>query len=229
MTVAGYNCKISVAHTLSALVAEAFSLLSGSGTTKIYQVTDSAKSIWDPSVPVSVYIGGVLQASTAYRFNYLFGRVMFLTVDPGASAVTVTGTSLAPVEIYTASEFTLDLMRVLQEDPRFQVEYKRRVATLKDAKLSFLIREETILAADGGQDYATDLILFLFLYDGTPKLIQVTMGSQIFRGWFLLESQNKTGKPESLVDDTFNAVAAPQPGTGAGAIATFSFTDQNIP
>lgn len=232
MTVAGYNCKISVSHTGTAVVDEACVLLSGSGTTKIFQVTDSAKRIWDPTVPVVVEIAGVPQAATAFRFNYLFGRVMFLTVDPGASAVTVTGTYLATLEIANASEFSLTLQRVLQNDPRFQLDYMRRVATLKDASLSFSLKEDSLAAGDGGQDWDTGggtLVLWQLLNNGTPKLVQVDMGSQVFRGWFLLESQDKGGAVEELVGDSFQAQAAPQPGSGAGAIATFSFVDQNIP
>lgn len=230
MPVAGYSCKISAGVNASPVTNEPAALLSGSGTTKLYQVTLSTRQIWDPNTVVTVKSNAVTVSSTLYTFNYLTGKIQFAGFDPSGDPVTVDGTPMTAMEITTAFEFELTMKRILKEDTPFGVSYKRRKPLLRDFSGSFKVREDSIASGKDGQDYDTtagELYLLKELFDGTPKLFEINMSTDTLRGWALIEAATKSAKIEDLIEDTHTFQGAPQP---AGiSRATYALISTNTP
>lgn len=110
--VAGRRALVKVVGAAVAFVTEA---TTDAGDHLTYQITNPLKQIWDPTVAVLVYVGGVLQASTLYTLDRLTGRIIF-TVSQGAGVVTVSG-SYRPTSIAVRGKgYSWSLQATLAED-----------------------------------------------------------------------------------------------------------------
>jgi hypothetical protein len=101
----------------------------------VYQITDSTKRIWDPTVALLVEVdpdgGGAAPFGTAaagtYTVDYMFGTVTF-TADQGASAVVrVSGNFIPTVSVLEAKETSLEDMAELLESTVFGQTWKSRI------------------------------------------------------------------------------------------------------
>ncbi len=238
MAVASYNSKVQIHGTGVAVTQEAAAFLSGSGTTKIYQVTTSARRIWDPNVGVTVKVGATYGAAVAkvegtdFTFDYLNGKVRWLIFNPGTDSVFVDGTYLPLLEVVTAYSFSLSMKAQLEESTVFKTTDNRtRVATLVDITGSISLREDGAVAspAEEGQDYDSDItnkaILAAILLAGTVKVLEFTFGSsgRSIRLFCLLEKQDKKASVDSLVNDDFDFSLTSQANGKAGSRTHYSF------
>lgn len=89
-----------------------------SGDHQIYQVTDTAKRVFDRTAAVTVKVGGVVTGES-YTINRLTGRVTFATVDAGRAAVTVS-TSYLPMSVALgAKSYNFTITRTSVDDSDF--------------------------------------------------------------------------------------------------------------
>jgi hypothetical protein len=197
----------------------------------VYQITNTAKRILDPSVAVVVKVdadgagGGPAVVATlgTYTIDYLYGNITFASDQGSAATVTVTGAYLSPVDLVGATEFSLSLVRALVDSSVFGTAgYRLRVATLSDfsGSVTTLNPVQRDLDAGGG---VTKLLAFLT--GGTAFLIEIRLGGtgNYFRGWILLEAIDEKQSPENLYEATLKFVSAPVKGNGQSSNAVFGF------
>lgn len=213
MPIAGFSTTVKAGGPSSALSNAPTTRLAAN---TVYQVTDAAKRVLDPSVVVTVEVdadgagagGYVVAAPSSYRVDYLFGRITFDS-DQGASAlVRVSGAYLSPVDVAEAKEASVSLVRTLAESNIFHPDgYKRKTATLKDA--SGTIGSFAPLQRDQDEDGTTNLAA-LFA-SGTPFLLEVRFGGtgDYFRAWVLIPGIDDSFSPDGLYDGKLNWNAAP--------------------
>lgn len=113
--VAGRKAIVKVPGAAVAFVTEA---TTNSGDSKTYQITNAIKRVWDPTIAITVFYNGVLQAANTYTINRLTGRITF-AIAQGASAVTVTGSYLPMSNAVRASKFSWNVTASLAEDNDF--------------------------------------------------------------------------------------------------------------
>lgn len=188
---AAWTTKVYLTAASSADTNEACSFVSGSGTTKIYQVTSTAKRVWDPSVAIVVQDGGVTVSATLYSFNYLFGVITF-NGHAVTGAITVASGNYVPiVEAVLASKWKLSIKSTLVDTSNFDGGGAvTRTATLVSAEGSFETYDVGNTILDGGSETLQSLSL-----NQTAVVVGVLLGTgnSIFRCWAYLES---------LADDT---------------------------
>lgn len=86
--IAGYNMKIKKGGTPTTITGEAMQLVSG----KTYQVTDSAKRLFDIDTALTFYDGGSpVDEDDIESIDYLWGEVTFVSTYTVSGAVTVDG------------------------------------------------------------------------------------------------------------------------------------------
>jgi hypothetical protein len=107
---AGWKGTLQESGTAVGTTGEACSFVSGTDPNKVYQVTNAAHHVWDPTVPVTVKDGGTPVAAANYSYDYLSGTITFIghTV---VGAITVDGSYLPVVTVATVRKSTLKLHR----------------------------------------------------------------------------------------------------------------------
>ena len=76
------------------------------GSTKVYQIDDAAKRIWDINTVVSISTGALDKSYYNGGINYFEGKVKLLTT--GATTLTVTGASMTIAELAKAYGWALN-------------------------------------------------------------------------------------------------------------------------
>jgi hypothetical protein len=89
-----------------------------SGDHQIYQVTNAAKRVFDPTAAVTVKVGGAVTGES-YTLNRLTGRITFAAINAGRAAVTVS-TSYLPLSVAAgAKSYNYALVRTSVDDTDF--------------------------------------------------------------------------------------------------------------
>jgi hypothetical protein len=151
--VAGRRALVKVIGAAVAFVTDA---TTDAGDHLTYQITNPIKRIWDPTLAVLVYVGGVLQASTLYTLDRLTGRIIF-KVSQGAGVVTVSG-SYRPTSIAVRGKgYSWSLQATLADDNDYdQVNtdngFQRKVQTVLDVS-------GTVMAKFSADGYFRDALL----------------------------------------------------------------------
>ncbi len=83
------------------------------GSTKIYQITDATKRVWDINTVVSISTGALDKSYYDGGINYFEGKVKLLTT--GATTLTVTGASMTIAVLAKAYGWALNLTYETQE------------------------------------------------------------------------------------------------------------------
>lgn len=151
--VAGRRALVKVIGAAVAFVTEA---TTDAGDHLTYQITNPIKRIWDPTIAILVYVGGVQQASTLYKLDRLTGRIIF-TASQGAGVVTVSG-SYRPTSIAVRGKgYSYSLQSQLVADNDYdQVNtdngFQRKVQVMLDVSGS-------VVAKFSGDPYFRDALL----------------------------------------------------------------------
>lgn len=125
---AGKKALVKVSGAATAFTAEAFTSL---GDNKTYQITNTAKRVWDPTITIVIKVGGSPTVES-YTINRLTGTVTFATVDAGRGAVTADGSYLPMSMALEAKEFYYTITAKNDPDNSFGDDYVTRVQTTKD-------------------------------------------------------------------------------------------------
>lgn len=192
----------------------------------VFQITNAAKRILDPSEDVTVDVDGVEADPDDYVVDYLFGKVTFSADQGGGNTVRVTaGSYLTPVAVAQAKEFELTVSQQVEDASYFVSDgFARKLATLRDASgsVSTLTTLQTELASGGAGD---STILSEKLTGGTPFLLEIhpSATGDKFRAWVLLESAEESGSATGLYSGKINWKAAPVKGSNQTEAALFGF------
>lgn len=192
---AGYGSVVKMQGASNVITGEATSYLSGSGSTKVYQITTAAHRVLNPGVAVVVKDGVSTVASTDYTIDYLFGKIRF-TAHAVVGAITLDGAWLTMWEITTAAGFTLDDgYQLLDTTPFNSTGDKTCILGERDAS-------GTITHFDvGADDYSggasvtikANLARDYVLVECTP-----VPSGEIFRAWARFSKESLKSSPDSL-------------------------------
>lgn len=83
-----------------------------------YQITNTAKRVWDRATTLVVNVGGTPTAEV-YTFNRLNGKVRFATLNAGRGTVTLTGAYLPLSTAIGAKAYSLELDATVLDDSDF--------------------------------------------------------------------------------------------------------------
>lgn len=103
---AGYVAKILKPGTPTTMTDEAMSVVTG----KTYQINTASKRVIDRLTAITVEDNGVaVSDANIDSFNYLIGRVTFVSSYTPTGPITITGKYVPMVEVGCANEFTLTM------------------------------------------------------------------------------------------------------------------------
>ena len=222
MAKAGHPTTVRVTGTAVALASEPTTEVVAD---TVFQITDAAKRILDPSVPVVVQVdadgGGAgayaTVAASTYTVDHLFGRITFAT--PLASAATVrilSGSYLPTLAVVGAREFTISASRTVLDRTEFGDDAKKKLAGLADLSGSIGSLDDLLSDVDPG---AGSLKLVEMLSNATPKLIEIrpAASGDKFRAWVLFESEEVAGAVDDLITSTLTYTGAAVQGDNGSA------------
>lgn len=204
MAIAGHTTRLKVSGAAVPVTAEACTSLGGG----VYQVTNTARRIWDPSAAITVKDGGTPVSSALWSFDYLFGKVTFSGYTP-SGAVTVDGSYLPVATVAEVKSFSASFAGDLLDRTTFDsAGSKQKQAGLRDGSGSFVMLSSPLDDIDpvtgGTQNLAT------VMNNGTPKLFEALFGTQYLRQWVILEGIETTAAVDGLVESTVSYQTAPQ-------------------
>lgn len=188
--VAGWNTTIKVGGTPTAVTGEACTNTTGN----TYQINTAAKRVWDYSVAVVAYDGGV--PATVSSVDYLFGKVTLAAPPGGAVTVDVTYIPLlSVVQGKSVSQSTeideLDASVFGSMDKVF-------IAGLRSHSFKLGTLDTLLTDLDSGAGTWT----WSAKAAGTVILIEVDWegtGANLTRGWSFIKSTSIESAVDSLV------------------------------
>ena len=185
--VAAFGSTISVTGASTPDTGEACAHVSGSGSSRLYQVTSTAKRVWDPSVAVTVKDGGTPVTAADYVFNSLAGTIQFAGYTPSGS-ITLDGSYFPIYPAALANKFDLDIKATLVDTSNFDGSGAvERYPTLSDFSGTLHVLEDMLTVLDSGS-----LTWESIMAAKTPVVIAVHFGTSAaplwFKGWAILES-----------------------------------------
>lgn len=184
---AGRKALIKVSGTATAFTDEA---CTNTVANLEYQITDSAKRVWDRTATITVSVGGTPVAATTYTLNRLTGTVIFGSAS--VRVVTVTGSYLPLSTAAECKEYSYALAAELLDDSVFGDTWRTFVQGLK--KISGSLGRWYIDA------YFTDA-----LTAGEPVAVEFysdSSGSFDVRCWALLNQAQIQSPIAGLIDES---------------------------
>lgn len=193
---------------------EACSLVTGN----TYQVTNAAKRVIDPRQTVTVKDGGSPVAASGYTFDYLHGRVTF--VSPPGGAVTVTATYLPRIQFGCANSFDLNETRENLDRTCFQPDAaageaaRRYMLGLKTASGTITqLDVDTAMYGSGGANTLREEIMELADVDDFWVLSIEFGNGKIWRGFVIFNEFSRSAGLDSVIETNLSWNLAPPDGT----------------
>lgn len=204
MALAGYATTLKVAGTAVPVVNEASTGLGGG----VWQVTNTARRIWEPSAAVTVKDAAVTVAANLWSFDYLFGKVTFTGYTP-SGAVTVDGSYLPTGPVAEVRSFNLSIKPNILDRTTFDSGgVKQKLSGLGDASGSFEFLSMPTADLDAGT--GGDQSLVSFNAGAVFKVFELKVGTWFFRAFIAIESIEESAQVDGLVQGTANFQTAPQ-------------------
>ena len=187
MGTAGYAASVQKSGTSTGFTGEATTNTSGN----VWRLNDATKRVLDREVALVWYDNGVpIVAGDITSVDFLFGEVTFTGSKSGP--ITVDGSYMPMTEVAGANSFNLNrTSQVLDDSDTSNVGYHTKKTALLDASVS-------VSRWDDIQYTFTDL-----LEARIPMVIDIIPGnSHHYKGWFVVESDNKTFDVNALLGAT---------------------------
>lgn len=185
---AGRKAQVKVSGGAVAFAGEAT-------TTKVantvYQITNAAKQVWDPSAAITVKANGVVADPSTYDVNRLIGQITF-HADQGAAVITLDGSYLPLSLAAEAKQYSFTLSTAMLEDNQFGDDDVTRVAGLTDVQGSI------------GRWYSIDTYFEDALVAGLPVVLEfwTDSGSTFDRRiWGIVNSDGMTAAIAGLIEE----------------------------
>ena len=201
----GKKALVKVSGSPLTLTSEA---TSDAGAHLVYQITNAAKRVLDPTATITVKEDGSATAA-AYTLNRLNGTVTFTIARGPTVVVTVSGSYLPLSTAVSCTEWSLTLTATSGDVSEFGDVWVERIALTKDASGSVKSWRDTV-----DRTWETALLA------GTPIVISLytlSTGNPDFLLWALLNKQQvqaaiKSAQNQSIdfesADDADNRVVS---------------------
>lgn len=193
--VAGYNAIIKKGGTPTAMTGEACSLVS----TRVYQITASAKRIISTTAALTVLDNGVDHTVDVLSIDYLTGKITFKSTYTVTGPVTVTGTYLPMTAITNARSFTLTQTSAPVDQSSYDT------AQANSGHRVWAGGLKTVGLQLGGIFNATNAYLTTLL---ARAIVYVEIdldasnpGTSVFRGLFKMANQVRAGQQGALEEE----------------------------
>lgn len=193
MSFAGYKTRVKITGDGTAMTSEAMSTFSTAANT--FRIDDKTKEVWDRNASFTfTESGSTISSTDISEISYLFGYVTFNSTK-NSTGVAVSGTYLPTSDVSGANDYSLSVNQTLLDETAFATStdpdgYVQRKPGLRDASL-------TITRFD---NVSTDF--FEHIKNSTkPLVIEINPGGssdQAIRGFFKVESENRSGSPSDL-------------------------------
>jgi hypothetical protein len=182
MPIAGYNSVVKAVGTAVPVTGEAAAFVSGSDPNKLYQVTNTARRIWDPAAAITVKDGGSTVGAGLYVFDYLTGKIQFVGYTV-VGAITVDGSYIPTVAVAEICKYDLKIQANLPDVTSFDsAGWHQFIQALKSFELNLEMWSSPLVDLDAGAGGVQSL--FSFLTNDTPKVYEIARGGQFWRGWY---------------------------------------------
>lgn len=171
--IVGYNTKIQITGTSTAMTTEACTL---SGGNTIATITDSTKRVIDPTVAIAVYDNALEMGTSEYSVDYLFGKVTILS-GSFTGPVTVTANYLPVLTVTQARSTSLMNSRKANDVSVFSdtITAEQYLMGLHSASGSFETLDTPFVDWDGVNGAPTHDPFGIFK-NGTLKLVSIRIG-----------------------------------------------------
>lgn len=192
----GKNAAIYVSGVSTSFTDEACTTVSAN---TVYQITNTAKRVWDRSVTVTVKKDTVAQAATLYTLNRLTGTVTFLADIGGGHTITVSGNYLPISQAAQAKTYSYTIAAGNLNVTKFGDTYTTAILGLKNVSGS--------LSTWGIDTYFRDALIA-----GSPVVIEfwtdTTSGVYDLRVWALLTNEQVKEAVAGAVDVSVSFVGS---------------------
>ena len=187
MAVAGYATTVRKSGTATSMTSQAMS--TNSTVANTYQINSTARRVWSRSHTLTFRKGGTTLPASAVTPDYLFGKVVISSTLAGS--MTVSGTYLPMAAVAGGNSYSLTMSQELLDDTDFSsTGWTSRIGGLLDVSL-------TVNRWDN-----VDLDFYNLIDSGNPVVVDIRpggSGSSISgRGYFLIESENRSGDVSGL-------------------------------
>lgn len=98
-----------------------------------YTISETAKTLLDPSITAIVKVGGVAVNASTYTIYYLLGKIVFTNARASSDVVTIDANYIPKVQVASAYDFTFGKGVDMLDVTRFGDDAKRRITGLKYA------------------------------------------------------------------------------------------------
>lgn len=194
--ISGKRAQVKVSGSGLSFTAEATTKVTAN---TVYQITDTAKRVWDRSATITVYKDAVAQAATLYTLNRLTGTVTFLADIGAAPAITVTGTYLPLSVAAEAKSYTYGIQKAALDDTAFGDTYETKLHGLKSA------------SGRVGRWHTTDTYFSDALVAGAPVVIEFwsnSAGTFDVKMWAMLDSDSMSVALRGVNEEDVSFVGA---------------------
>lgn len=212
MPIASYNAALRVNGAANAVTNEATTLGGG-----VYQVTNTARRVWDPSVAVTVKDGGVTVSALLYTFDYLRGIVTFVGYSP-TGAITVDGSWASMVSVAEGRAFSFAAMQDLADSSVFGTAFKLKTPTLRDVQATMEILSSPLVDLDGVTGGTQSLVSFL--ENATVKIFEVSLPSFNLRAFVQFDNLEIAAAVGDLVGTTVSMQGSSQRSARSWSVGT---------
>ena len=194
---AAYKSTIKKTGTTTSFTAEAFTVVSGSSNKK-FKINTASKNIWDRDATFTFKEDAVAIASSDIdSIDYLFGVVTFKTAKTGA--ITADGKYLPTASVVGVNTYSLECAGEILDNTDFATAqgnsgHRTKIMGMQDATFT----------ANRWNDLTKDYSAILAA--GNAVVIEIDhggAGTDVFRGYFILESDNFEGDLSSLEGESF--------------------------
>lgn len=218
MPLAGHAARLKISGVPVGVVAEACTSL-GAGA---YQITNAARRIMDPASAFVFKDGGVaIPVANITLLDALFGKVTFNPAPAGAVTVDFSYVPVATLTETKGASFSADAGLV--DSTTFDANgVRKRKATLKDCSGSVQMLSTLLDDIDpvtvGGQT------LFTVITNGTPKLLELQLGTIYIRAWVLFAGAEEGAEVSALVETSLEFQGQPMDLSTSGLATSFSIS-----
>jgi hypothetical protein len=185
----GKNARLYVSGAAVSFTDEACTTLVANTT---YQITNTAKRIWDRSIAITVKKDAVSQASTLYTLNRLTGTVTFNSDIGGGHTITVSGSYLPTSQAAQAKSYDYSITAGLIPVAKFGDVYIPRLTGLYDIKGSL-------------SGWKIDTYYSAALIAGVPVVLEFWSDSTLaydVRSWALLNRQQVQAAIDGAISES---------------------------
>lgn len=228
MSVPAYRISLRRAGTPTAFTDEAMSTIATASTAQAsaFQISSTVRDVWDRGSTVTFYTSSgsttPISSTDIHNINYLFGRVYFKSTH---SAVYTTGTYIPMTDIAGANSFTLSMVQDILDDTEFgSTGFRSKAPGLADVQLAVTrwdslntFFDDLLIGSTGA--YTTGSTLVAELQTDPDN------SGPIARGWFKLETHNRSGDVASLETAEVNLALADIGADDSTFTKTFSWSD----